>query len=429
MTASRSEAYLLQLAERTFLKPWVLSGPAYKAGKEISDLVIPFGDDVIIVSDKAPDYDIADGPDLAWSRWARTAVEGSLLQLGGAVRRLDMPGVKVFTDPGARNPLGFPLPPIERRRYHLVAIARPSRDPTALPAGWRGLGYNDASTPGPFELGPLGVRGSFVHLFDGETIDLLLQRLDTVTDFLAYLTTRAAALGSGQGFHFLEPDLLAHATINWMQGRGHVIDGSGPTLSRRLPGLWESYSASDRARETQEKDRPSRLIDNLIETFHDEFLAAEARGGHPDADNHETTMRMLASESRLARRMIVATLSALLDEPNQAIYWSNTIASPSTPGVRYVLLTCPRPPGLADAEVDRNHLQELSNHIILAADHFRDDFIVGMAFGNRASNDPISMVRVLDARDWSERDQALVAALRAAGMKGYGEGVRTLHIP
>ncbi|MDQ0346754.1 hypothetical protein [Ancylobacter vacuolatus] len=78
MTASRSEAYLLQLTERTFLKPWVLSGATYKAGKEICDLVIPFGDDVIIFSDKACEFDIADGPSLAWSRWSREAINSSL---------------------------------------------------------------------------------------------------------------------------------------------------------------------------------------------------------------------------------------------------------------------------------------------------------------------------------------------------------------
>jgi hypothetical protein len=61
MPANRSESFLLQLAERTFLKPWAIPGPAHKAGKEISDLVIPFGDDVIVISDKACDFDIAAG--------------------------------------------------------------------------------------------------------------------------------------------------------------------------------------------------------------------------------------------------------------------------------------------------------------------------------------------------------------------------------
>lgn len=214
-----------------------------------------------------------------------------------------------------------------------------------------------------------------------------------------------------------------------MQGKSYVIDGPGHELSRRLPGLWESYLASDRARATEEKDRPSRLIDNLIDTFHDHYLAAKAQCGHPDVDNHETTMRMLASESRLARRMIVAPLFELLDEPNQATYWSKTIASPSTPGVRYVILTCPRPPGISNADADRNHLQELSNHIVLAADRFRDDFVVGMAFGNRASNDPISIIRVCDCREWNEPHQEMAEALRAAGMKGYGDGSTTLHVP
>ncbi|MDQ0346755.1 hypothetical protein [Ancylobacter vacuolatus] len=123
--------------------------------------------------------------------------------MSGAVRRLNLPGARVYTDQRARDPLGFALPPPERRRYHLLAIARPSRDPSFLPAGWSGLGFNDDPSPAPFELGPVEIRGLFVHVFDGETIDLLLQRLDTVSDFIAYLSSRAATLCSGNGFRFM----------------------------------------------------------------------------------------------------------------------------------------------------------------------------------------------------------------------------------
>lgn len=79
MPASRLES---------FLKPGALPSPAYKAAKEISDLVIPFGDDVIVISNEACDFDIGIGPVLAWSRWSSAAVDNSLKQLSGALRRL-----------------------------------------------------------------------------------------------------------------------------------------------------------------------------------------------------------------------------------------------------------------------------------------------------------------------------------------------------
>ncbi len=430
MPISRSESYLLQLAERTFLKPWAIPGPAYKAGKEISDLVIPFGDDVIIVSDKACDFDISAGPELAWSRWSTRAMDESLKQLGGAMRRLEMPDTQVFVDPGGRQPLAFQLAPLRRRRYHLVGVARPAKDPTLRPPGWSPLGYDDAAQKAPFTLGPLSVRGQFVHMFDGDAIDLLLDRLDTAPDFIAYLTARAAALAGGAGFRFQEPDLLAHATINWMQGLGYRIDGPGPTLSSRIEDLWGSFAGSDRDLATAEKNGPSRLIDAMVGDFHQEYLAAQAGEGHPNAPNHEMAMRLLAQESRFSRRMIAAGLQDLLNEPIQTTSWALTLETPSSPGVRYMLMTFPPPRhGVAIADHDRWCLQDMSDHIIVAADHFGGDMIVGLGINNRAWDDPIRLVRVFDARDLSPEYRRQAAALRARGVFANLEVTQTLHVP
>jgi hypothetical protein len=430
MPASRSESYLFQLAERAFLKPWAIPGPAYKASKEISDLVIPFGDDVIIVSDKACDFDIGKGLELAWSRWSRATTTESIKQLKGAMRRLEMPDTEVFVDPGASEPLAFPLAPADRRRYHLVAIARPSKDPVELPAGWAGLRYGDAVVGQPFTFGPLFVGDQFVHLFDGETIDLLLDRLDTAPDFVAYLSARAAALRGG-GFRFQEPDLLAHATLNWMQGRGYRIDGPGPVLSQEIEGLWARFAGSERDLAMAEKNQPSRFIDVTVGDFHREYLAAQATPqGHHDAGNHEVAMRILAQESRFSRRMIVSTLIDLLEEPNQKTSWGMTLESPSNPGVRYMLMTFPPPaPGIATPDHDRWCLRELSDHIIVAADKFGGDTIVGLGINNRAWDDPIRLIRVFDAKDLSPEYRNHAAALRAGGVLANPQIRQTTYVP
>ncbi len=430
MPASHSESYLLQLAERTFLKPWAIPGAAYKAGKEISDLVIPFGDDVIILSDKACNFDIAAGQALAWSRWSTAAVEDSLKQLGGAMRRLEMPETRVFVDPGGRQPLPFPLAPLGRRRYHLVGVARPAKDPTVRPAGWSPLAYDDSGDGTPFAIGHLSTRGQFVHLFDGDAIDLLLNRLDTAPDFIAYLTSRAAALGGGAGFRFREPDLLAHTTLNWMEGLGYRIDGPGPARSREIDGLWERFAGSDRDLATTEKNGPSRLIDAMVCDFHREYLTAQAADGHPDAPNHETAMRLLAQESRFSRRMIVGGLQDLLNEPNQTSTWALTLETPSSPGVRYMLMTFPPPkPGVAIADHDRWCLQDLSDHIIVAADLLGADTIVGLGIPNVAWDDPIRVLRVFDARALSPDYRRHAAALRARGVFANPQTTQTRHVP
>ena len=431
MPASASESYLLHYAERAFLKPWALPGPAYKAGKEISDLVIPFGDDVVIVSDKACDFEIERGLDLAWSRWAQAATTESVKQLSGALRRLEMPTTRVFVDPSAHEPLAFPLAPLDRRRYHLVGVARPNKDPTVQPPGWSGLRYDDVAAGAPFTLGPLFVRGQFVHLFDGETMDLLLDRLDTAPDFIAYLTARAAALAGGSRYRFKEPDLLAHATLNWMQGLGYRIDGPGPVLSPEIEGLWASFAGSSPDLATAEKNKPSRFIDATIEDFHREYLDAQATPtAHPDAPNHENAMRILAQESRFARRMIASTLVDLLGESNQRTAWAATIPSPSNPDVRYMLMTFPPPsPARSAGDHDQWCLQELSNHIIVAADEFGGETILGLGINNRAWDDSIRIIRVFDARDLTDQDRRHAASLRARGVFAGLEATDVVHRP
>lgn len=81
MGVTASESFLHSLAQRTFLKLWSVPNPFRAAGKELSDLVIVFGDDIVIFSDKACDF--GPGMDLQteWERWRREAIDGSVKQL------------------------------------------------------------------------------------------------------------------------------------------------------------------------------------------------------------------------------------------------------------------------------------------------------------------------------------------------------------
>jgi hypothetical protein len=56
MAVSASEAFLHSLAERTFLKLWTVPNAHRAPGKEISDLIVVFEDDIVIFSDKACEF-------------------------------------------------------------------------------------------------------------------------------------------------------------------------------------------------------------------------------------------------------------------------------------------------------------------------------------------------------------------------------------
>ena len=50
----------------------------------------------------------------------------------------------------------------------------------------------------PFTIGDLDTSKPFVHVFDDISLDLVMQELDTVDDFIGYLTAKAAFARSGR---------------------------------------------------------------------------------------------------------------------------------------------------------------------------------------------------------------------------------------
>ena len=78
-----------------------------------------------------------------------------------------------------------------------------------------GPDYVSGSTSQPFEIEKIEIKDAVVHLFDGPTINLLLETLDTAPDFVAYLKGREAALRGAGTYKFVERDLLGAALIGW----------------------------------------------------------------------------------------------------------------------------------------------------------------------------------------------------------------------
>src|SRR5208282_3010655 len=97
--------YLARLADVTFLELWSypntfrhkLSGPG-ATGKELADLLVICGEDIIIFSVKFIGWPSSDDVNLCWSRWYRRAVEKSVDQIRGAERWLRQFPSRVFLD-------------------------------------------------------------------------------------------------------------------------------------------------------------------------------------------------------------------------------------------------------------------------------------------------------------------------------------------
>jgi hypothetical protein len=430
--ASASETYLAALANETFLKPWAIANPFRKRGKEISDLIVPFGQDVVMVSDKACRFNSKIDVALAWSRWERDAIDESVKQLAGAVRQLDRPDCRIFVDHKATEPLAFDVPPPAARRYHLIAVGRPDKDPGHVPRGWPGLVYADEAPPKPFQVGPRFIGDHFVHVFDGETLDLLVRHLSTGPDLIAYLSSRAAALSRRPGVTFGEADLLAVATFNWMNGAGFSVTLNADEKAQLKESPWAAYTISERAQHTRKEAEDSKKgVDLVISEFHREYTERRARSADaPDPQRHEEAMRLLAAENRFARRMIFGSLKSILLEEDQSTFWMSTVPSPTQPGVRYLWLAYPKKPvDVSDDEFAAGVSAHLGQYLIVLADEFPEDTLVGIAVPNRKAHDNLLAMRVLDASNRGPEAAAQAAFWRERGVLDTLDPDPHLHVP
>lgn len=81
-----SERLLANLCERSFLRLWTYPNLFKRAGKELSDLLVVFREEVIIFSDKSCAYPETGNAQLDWQRWFRRAVAASAHQIHEAER-------------------------------------------------------------------------------------------------------------------------------------------------------------------------------------------------------------------------------------------------------------------------------------------------------------------------------------------------------
>lgn len=104
-----SEKKLIALGYDTFLRLWSYPNP-YKAqpgGKELCDLLIVFGNNIIIFSDKDCAYGDSGNERTDWIRWYKKAIKKSAEQLIGAQNWIEKFPDRIVMDPKGTTP--FPL--------------------------------------------------------------------------------------------------------------------------------------------------------------------------------------------------------------------------------------------------------------------------------------------------------------------------------
>ncbi|HBI17605.1 MAG: hypothetical protein UR60_C0017G0022 [Candidatus Moranbacteria bacterium GW2011_GWF2_34_56] len=314
---TKAEQYLGKLCEKSFLSLWSYPGLFKQPGKELCDLLVMFGDHIIIFSDKDCEFPKNKDIKLAWSRWYKRAVSKSAEQIWGAERWIKQFPEEIYLDASCKKHFPFKFPDIKKILFHLVVVTHQGSKACKNYYGGSGsmIVSNDetfASKSEPFVIGDLDTGETFVHFFDDTTLDIVMKNIDTVTDFVSYLDKKEKFFRSEiKIISTGEEELLAHylKRINNNGEHDFILPNENANCIFLSEGNWEEFEKNPQRLVQKEADRISYFWDYLIERF---AKHAQEETQYFKQDNgliiSEKILNFLAKESRFKRRMLAKAL-------------------------------------------------------------------------------------------------------------------------
>lgn len=185
---TRSEEWAYNLCRDSFFSLFSFVNPIGKKGKELCDVIIICGKDIVLISVKEININLTDNYDVDYNRWNTRAIEDSVKQLNGAERFLKT--VSSFKLKGSEEEIELPI----EKNFFKIALAIGGRGKFPIPESIRNNGY--------------------VNIMDEVSFHSITLELDTITDFISYLREKQTKLSNvyftGNG----EEDLLAYYLFN-----------------------------------------------------------------------------------------------------------------------------------------------------------------------------------------------------------------------
>ncbi|MXZ50556.1 MAG: hypothetical protein F4073_07515 [Rhodobacteraceae bacterium] len=314
-----SERHLARLADKSFLKLWAYPNPCRGPGKELCDLLVVCGPYVIIFSEKTIAWPKG-GIDTAWSKWAKRAIRDSEKQARGAERWICEHPDRVYLDQKCKSPFPIDLPLKSERIFHRIVVAngasKACRDNTTGSSGSLIIRsdikgdqhWSNISGPvRPFQIGDVDPEGSFVHIFNEYSLDIIMDELDTVGDFVDYLEKKVALVRTNRLVQADgEENLLAYYAIRTNKAGEHdFVPVDRPLVINHAH--YQKYINDPRYLKKKKADRISYLWDNLIKSFTDHMIHGTnvTLGDYKfQLKKNEKGVRYMALEPRLYRRSL-----------------------------------------------------------------------------------------------------------------------------
>jgi hypothetical protein len=355
---TESERYLALLARESFFGLWcfpnVFTDEGKKAanadGRELCDLLVVFEDQIIVFSDKHCKFRTHTDVTVSWQRWYRKAILKSVNQLFGAEKWITHHIDRLFLDSKCQTRFPKHLTSEKQYRIHLVAVTRGSAAATAHYFGPGASGSyivnttlnGDQHLAKPFEVGFPDPKRRFAHVFDAVSLDLLISEIDTITDFVRYLSKREEFLTTHEKLVATgEEELLAQYFANADED-GHCFRNREQPYENVVfrEGGWREINRNTRFAARRATYRQSYFWDRLIRFFIDQLGRETLDGARGmSTSDLEECVREMASESRFRRRLLsdsAITVFGVDLEPGTR--YLRVVAPPCSDGRTYVFL-------------------------------------------------------------------------------------------
>lgn len=423
---NESERYLKKLCDHSFLSLWSYSSifrdqgkkGAADDGKEICDLLVVFGNDVLIFSDKYCKFKDSGNLELDWSRWYRDAILDNAKEIWGAERWIKNFPERVFLDKTCTQQFPISLPYSTTARYHRIVVAHGASERCKKELGGSGslmiagnsagqsdFGIDPSKTP--FSTGQIDLTKGFVHVFDDTSLDIVLQTLDTISDFVAYLTKKEAFISSN---HFIqaagEEELLANYLSKLNSYGEHDFVFPPQALVIITEGNWTGFCKKPQRLGQFEANKISYAWDNLIEGFNKHNLAGTQYFVTHSLKDIEFAIRFLAAENRTSRRHLSESFIEIIRKTPPDERAVRITKSPWQKGLFYVFMVFPHHNNISEEDYRafrRFHLMQYC--IVSKLKHQDAEHIVGIATDSGVQDFSSEDLVYYDATDWTTEDK------------------------
>jgi hypothetical protein len=262
LKGAKAEDFLESLATKSFFVDWCFRNPRLPDGRELCDFLVIF-DDVAIV------WQVKDLVLDEHGRYKPAEVEKNVRQLSGARRQLAELKTPIQLENARRSKEA--LDPSTIKEMFLISAL---------------LGKGEDVFPMVEHIGL-----QTVHVFTRGFTEIVLNELDTISDFIQYLRAKEHFLAAYRGDLLLlggEENLLAYYLLN-----DHSFDRLTPyNMVTIEDGHWQGFLSNPRVVAKKAANRISYAWDSIIDRAHE------------GSSRYEQVARELARPNRLERRSL-----------------------------------------------------------------------------------------------------------------------------